>query len=376
MRIAILTLPLHKNYGGILQAYALQTVLERMGHETMVITKDRDVHVELIQLVIQSIKHWGRKLFRREDTFQYPWIINKERREREQFTKAFIDKYVHTYQIASLKKEFPNNMDAVVVGSDQVWRKMYFEGMYGCGIENAYLTFLEKRKIKRIAYAASFGTDEWEYSEDETKVCAKFLDLFEAVGVRESSAVTLCREKLGFDKVLHVLDPTFLLEREDYIQLVEQSNVSESPGNMMCYLLDMNEEIEKFIAHIAKERHLTPFMANSKVENPTAPQSERIQPPVEKWLRGFMDAEFVVTDSFHACVFSIIFGKPFVVLGNNKRGQARFTSLLSMFDLGCHLISKIDDYHSNESYSISEESMNLLRKRKSESMGFLIGALK
>lgn len=69
------------------------------------------------------------------------------------------------------------------------------------------------------------------------------------------------------------------------------------------------------------------------MEDWSAPLAERIQPPVEQWLRGFMDAELVVTDSFHACVFSILFHKPFVVVGNKERGLARVKSLLKMFGL-------------------------------------------
>ena len=65
---------------------------------------------------------------------------------------------------------------------------------------------------------------------------------------------------------------------------------------------------------------------------------ERIQPPVEEWLQGIADADFVITDSFHACAFSIIFKKQFLVIGNEKRGLSRFTSFLDMFDLKDRLI--------------------------------------
>lgn len=64
-----------------------------------------------------------------------------------------------------------------------------------------------------------------------------------------------------------------------------------------------------------------------------------IQPSVEKWLRAFMDARFVITDSFHACVFSILFHKPFIVMGNEYRGNTRFDSLLNMFGLTDRLVT-------------------------------------
>ena len=87
------------------------------------------------------------------------------------------------------------------------------------------------------------------------------------------------------------------------------------------------------LEYIIKEKQLNIVRVNSKVEDITAKLEERIQPYVEQWLCGFYDADFVVTDSFHACVFSIIFNKPFIVCGNKKRGSARFLSLLSSFNL-------------------------------------------
>ena len=95
---------------------------------------------------------------------------------------------------------------------------------------------------------------------------------------------------------------------------------------------------KKVISFVEQELSITAFSVNSKYEDPNAPLEERIQPPVETWLRGFYDADFVVTDSFHACVFSILFEKPFIVYGNKERGMARFHSLLSIFGLENRLI--------------------------------------
>ena len=150
--------------------------------------------------------------------------------------------------------------------------------------------------------------------------------------MRENSACGLCKEHFGVD-VKHVIDPTMLLHVEDYIKLVESAEVPRSPGNMLSYVLDETEEKTVLIEKVANTKGLVPFRVNSKVEDKYAQLSERIQPSVEQWLRGFYDAEFVITDSFHACVFSILYNKPFIAIGNSGRGLSRFTSLLSMFDL-------------------------------------------
>jgi len=324
-----LTLPLHTNYGGILQAYALQTVLQRMGHEVVVVDLDqtlrRGAWVQTKEYAKYAVKKY---LLHKGAFFMSDRQRNLEREEREQHTRAFIRRHIHTYMVRQLERDFPLEVDAIVVGSDQVWRKPYFCDMYGCGIENAFLAFTEGRDMKRIAYAASFGTDDWEYDGEETARCRRALARFDAVGVREASAVGLCAQQLGRSDACHVLDPTMLLTKDDYVHLVEQQPAQPSGGNMMCYILDSSSDKQQLVERIARERGLTPFYANSKTEDFKASRQERIQPPVEQWLRGFMDAEYVVTDSFHACVFAIIFGKPFHVVGNQERGMARFASLL------------------------------------------------
>lgn len=98
-------------------------------------------------------------------------------------------------------------------------------------IENAYLDFAKEWKIKRIAYAASFGTEEWEYTGEQTNNCAALLKKFNAVSVRESSGVQLCSDNFGV-KAEHVLDPTMLLCKEDYIKLFKDYNTAQSDGNL------------------------------------------------------------------------------------------------------------------------------------------------
>ena len=92
---------------------------------------------------------------------------------------------------------------------------------------------------------------------------------------------------------------------------------------------------------------------------------------MEAWIRGFYDAKFVVTDSFHACVFSILFGKPFIVVGNKGRGFTRFSSLLDMFSLKKNLISSVSEYNPDEDYCVSDTTRDVLNKLRKESIAFL-----
>lgn len=364
MKIGILSLVLHSNYGGILQSYALQTVIQRMGHNIVVFNRDRRIQASaydhLKSLLSVVLRNYILKSGVRVKSY---WQLEKERKLVEQNTSAFIGKYIKTRMLQKLDADSLEDINAVVVGSDQVWRGKYFKKFWRTGIEDAFLKFAEDSPIKRIAYAASFGTDEWEYSEEETKQCARLLGKFDAVSVREASAVKMCDEKLGYGGACHVLDPTLLLSRGDYEHLVEESSAPMSKGDLMCYILDKTGEKKHLIERIAQERNLSPFS--------TKALKGSVQPPVEQWIRGFMDAKFVVTDSFHACVFSLIFRKPFVVFGNIERGLSRFNSLLDMFSLRDHLITSINDYRSDYMYSIPDDAYAKLESYKKMSLEFL-----
>lgn len=344
MRIAILTLPLHTNYGGILQAYALQTVLTRMGHQVEVLQAPPTFPRNPLLKPLIYGKRIAKKILK---DWKTPIFIEQKRKKElpiiRQHTDQFIAENINLRKINSLHEISPNDYDAIIVGSDQIWRKPYFRWMWNSPMKDAYLEFTRGWDIKRIAYATSFGVDDLsEYIPDEIRQCASALQLFDSVSVREDSGVRLCREHFAVE-ARHVLDPTMLLSKEDYETLVNQSNVAESPGDMLCYILDPTEFKSKVISEISSEKGLTPFNVFAETDNTRLPLQQRVQPPVESWLRGFMDAKFIVTDSFHACVFSIIFGKPFIAIGNAGRGMSRFTSLLSQLSLENRLLPTESD---------------------------------
>ena len=359
MRIGILTLPLHTNYGGILQAYALQTVLERMGHDVCLIEKKRQpLRLPLWKAPLSYGKRIIKNLTGHPFPIFYEQKMNREEPVVRQNTDKFINKYIKRRIVDDFSDISGTDFDAIVVGSDQVWRPKYFPE-----IEHAYLDFAEGWNIKRIAYAASFGTGEWEYTSEQTERCAKLLKPFNAVSVREKSGVCLCKEHFHI-AAEHVPDPTMLLSAADYIKLFEATGTPDSKGSLLCYILDETPEKTALVNRIAEEKKLVPFRVNSKVENHSAPLSERIQPPVEQWLRGFYNSEFIVTDSFHACVFSILFNKPFVVVGNVDRGMSRFTSLLEMFGLNDRLFTDMSESQSVDYINWQEVNALLDAKRK------------
>lgn len=372
MKIGILTLPLHTNYGGILQAYALQTVLERMGHKVEIL----NIQPSFAKPIYWKYPlRWIKKLLVDNDI-----IIASETKARKEYPIVskkivrFEEQYIHSRILSCLSDVKEGDYDAIVVGSDQVWRPKYFKRMWKSRMADAFLEFTKHWNIKRIAYAASFGVDNWEFTAEETIRCKEMAVLFDGISVREISGVDLCNKHLNIPAI-HVLDPTMLLNAKDYITLLKDKCSHKRTGNLLCYILDKDSKKQDLISLIAKERNLVPFSVNcSNVKN-TAPINERIKPSIEEWLQGFYDAEFVVTDSFHACVFSILFKKPFVAIGNTRRGMSRFASLLDMFNLQKHLINDVSEYSPKYDYAICfnvDEHLDIFRQ---QSVEFLISNL-
>lgn len=341
MKIGILTLPLHNNYGGILQAYALLETLKSMGHRPILIDNSGTIKLPILTKYYRYAVRTAKNILLNSNlTIRYDKEHNYPIKVMRQHTYRFLKKYISRIDLQGsytlLKK---SRFDAIVVGSDQVWRPRYF---WHAPLSDAFLAFAKDWDIKRISYAASFGSEEWEYTPGQTAECGDLLRRFDAVSVRESSAVSLCKEHFNVD-AQHVLDPTMLLDAAHYITLFQQAKTPVSEGDLMCYILDSSKEKEALVQSVSSTFSLTPFSVNSKYEVPDAPLEEKIQPPVEKWLRGFYDAKYVITDSFHACVFSILFKKPFIVYGNKHRGMARFQSLLAMFGLEDRLVTTAEE---------------------------------
>ncbi|MFI3319817.1 MAG: polysaccharide pyruvyl transferase family protein [Rikenellaceae bacterium] len=367
MKVGIVTLPLSANYGGILQAYALQSVLQRMGHTVcMFATPTKPILPSYLEPLVWLNRVVMRNVIGNKNV--RPYLSPQKQKLVYQHTQRFIDTYIN--QLHSVRySELPENcVDAIVVGSDQVWRPRYFGKKI---IADAYLEFARGWDIKRLSYAASFGTAEWEYSESQTAKCKELIAKFDAVSVREESAVGLCKDHFGVE-AQHLLDPTMLLSKEDYIELVEKNATPKSAGDLMVYILDDTADKQAVVDAVAKIKGLTPFRSNSKAESGNAPLEERIQPPLEQWLRGFMDAEFVVADSFHACVFSIIFNKPFIALCNKARGASRFESLLKIFGLEDRLIETSQELTAEHMSDIDYQQVNKIKETwVAKSMAFL-----
>lgn len=379
LKVAILTQPLHNNYGGLLQAYALKEVLSQRGHEVNIINRRSPTPPKLL-LLAHEIKH---KLRSKRSTPKLK-LTEKQKRIISLNTDSFINQYIPELSESITSDRGMRNLnnqefDAYIVGSDQCWR-----AIYSPKIENFFLDFAENiNNIKRVSYAASFGTDNWEFNDRQTNTCTKLLKRFDAVSVREKSAISLVQTHLDRSDAVHVLDPTMLLTKEQYSNIIKSHKTGISPGSLNVYVLDKTPEKEAFIANIEKILELKQFevMPRKRVSKDKVSGANIIDfqyPHPATWLKAFEDAEFVITDSFHGTLFSILYNVPFITLGNKHRGMARFESLLETFNLSERLVSNINSVNIDSllGMSINWEDVNeRLKSKKNDSLNFLNKAL-
>lgn len=371
MKIGILTLPLYTNYGGILQAYALQHVLEKLGHDAHTIDiKRRKLPVSLSSLGRVAVRSIRKCLLGQQASeIFYESKMAKYYATVGQLTEPFINAHIKRLEIEDLSVLSDKTFSGLVVGSDQILRPKYFPK-----VEDAFLAFAKDWPVKRVAYAASFGTDRWDYSDRQTEACSDLIRHFDGFSVRENSGVGLCQKHLSAE-VEHVLDPTMLLSRDDYEQLLNESNPYADRGRYLAtYILDPNEETRACVEHIAQTMDLEVISLRNENEfNSDLPHSERIAQPVESWLSGLIHADFVVTDSFHGSAFSILLNRPFISCGNAVRGLARFESLFEMFDLKSRLIQRYADLPKDATFYQQDwtEVNQKLALLRAKSLGFL-----
>lgn len=371
MKIGILTTPLHNNYGGLLQAYALQSQLKRMRHDVWILQREQK------GALLKLMRFCRRLLYLLKGKY---CVTEKDRKMLSVNMNYFRDKYIcpkSPYLFST--QQMSNYIDAqhfnaVIVGSDQVWRPTYTPF-----ITNYFLDFVRQEDVKRISYAASFGVDTWEFSAEDTERCKSLIKRFKTVSVREESAIMLCRDQFQLE-ACQVLDPTFFFEKEFYEELITQENEKGVEGDMFFYILDKTEEKQRVIDLIAdlldyKTYDCMPAYMN--YADMTKENREEFKyPPVTQWLRSIRDAKMVLTDSFHGCVFSIIFNKPFWVIPNASRGTARFVSLLKIFGLGSRILDAGNISHIDWLCPIDWKKVNEIKETwKVKSLQFLQDSL-
>lgn len=338
MRIGTITFyEREDNYGCILQCFALPCFLKSMGHEAFFI-KNKYEHNGSSASILSRILGIFRRCFFHPYKAYKTYMENKEvlaliKRRELQFKKhpRYFDQFTSQY-IPSTDKIYtqfellasPPKADAFVCGSDQIW-----------GGENPamYLKFAPKG-VKKIAYAASFGG---LIPSSKTKAYIKeCISDFDLITIREKDGVMYCKEELGREDAVLVPDPTLLLTIDDYkksLGIVDTKTKSEEPY-IFLYLLGntMTVETNEIMDFASRHGLDVKYVASGGRED----EYFKEYPQVIDWLKMINDASFVITNSFHGTVFSLLFRKQFVTIPLDKaykRMNVRISSLLESIQL-------------------------------------------
>lgn len=352
MKIGILTQPLESNYGGILQNFALQTALRKLGHEPITLRTGR---YTVKDWFLKNIKELVKACLGKKAVFRpFPTVYEKRKTGIESFVRNHI---VTTKKLSwytpSIVTEY--GVEALIVGSDKVWAR------YFAKIEDMFFAFAKTAQIPKLSYAPSFGTDRWSFSQEKTALLRELVKDFSGVSVREYSGLELCRKNLGVEAVW-VLDPTMLLNADDYNELCADIPKADKPF-LFAYILDLTKEKADYIHNAAVALGLDVIIQQAELKISA-------DDTIEKWLAMYRDAAYVITDSFHGTVFSLLYHKEFVSLINSSRGADRFLSLGRMFSLEKHFLDSIPPVF--ERITIDWERIDeVFSTRKKEAFSFL-----
>lgn len=318
-KIAILTFQwaCNQNFGASLQSYACKKFLEEKSKK----------EVKIIDYEDNSIRKSKRKK-----------IIKLTGNGFIDYNKKFLNltkKIENIEDLKSLNEEF----NIFIVGSDQVWRPIWF----GQKTTHYFLDFVNDDK-KKIAYAASFGVDYWEGDEKLTEEIKPLIKRFDYISVREESGIDICKNTFGIDNAVCVLDPTLMISREDYQPILDDwQDKSHLKRKYIAHmLLDDTAELKKESQNIADYLKAEINYIKGKSFKILG-KDITFYNKVSQWLTYLKDAELVITDSFHCTVFSLIFHKKFAVVANRARGVARLETLLSKVGLEDRFFTDIKD---------------------------------
>lgn len=328
MKIGIMTTHTALNCGAVLQAFALQTSLEKLGHEVEFINFRKPKKKKIRQFIGKGIrKSW------------YKWenIFEVWKHEKNNSFGSILKRGNTIYRTLHELQKNPPKYDIYIAGSDQIWNI----GSSATSIDRHYYLDFGALNTKRIAFAASLGQciipEIFEY---EIK---SLLLKFDAISVRESNGVEFIRSLLGDKKeVHHISDPTIMLQANDYLNITSIKKNKKTKSYIASYILhEFQDEQLNIVDYIKNKVNLEIINLRNPDTCIHLPNAKNKVVTPYQWLSYINGAEFIICCSFHAVVFSLIFHKPFIVITpvNNQR----IISILSKIGLTERIFSLFEN---------------------------------
>ncbi len=378
MRIGIVTFwHSDDNYGQQLQCWALQRYLKKLGHEPFLIRYlyKESVWRKWLKIMVKTaliyplLGWWRHREVRRMEAVNR--VKNKVRRFEE-----FRDNHINqTQRIYGTLKELrldPPVADVYIGGSDQIWHPVLLRWKDS----RAFWLDFGGDRVRRIAYAASFGVDKCP-SGLQAELSGR-LSRFDALSVREESGVSICQA--AGKEAVHVLDPTLLLSKDDYLSLME-----DIPGKFSPYMYIYSINISKKedirwseLRGFAEREGLSLIVTPASGYLPGRELFEGVEyryATIPEWLSLIRYSGFVVTTSFHGVVFCICFHKPFIYFplsGTHAKGNSRVLNLLSKLSLSDNVWKVPGDFERIYNLPVDWDKVEeLLAPLRDKSVSFL-----
>lgn len=352
MKIGLVTIAHGQNYGNRLQNYAIQYILSKKGHQVETIRHPYFGFSKMVKIKIVIKKFLNLK-------------YNKETKRIEKFNK-FNKKYINFSDFfvdsAEVNSKISLYYDAFMCGSDQIWNPNYFVEK-----DSYFLSFVEGKR--KIALSASFGLENIIDPAERERI-GRQLKSLSSISVREKSAQKIVRELSGRDS-LHVIDPTLCLSKEEWMEIETKPKNIEPDKYVLCYFLGKypKEKVNKIREKFRKINKEIVLLENEYSNLGMCSDEEFSMGPSEFiWL--LRNSYMVLTDSFHAIIFSIIFNKKFSILKRDTIEEdisTRITGLIDMFEIqnAYYQESDKDDYaeidYVNAKQIIFEEKTKFLK---------------
>lgn len=312
LKVGIITI-ISDNFGNRLQNYALERVLEKLGAspETLFLNEKDSKAKRLLKNLIRNTVI----LFKSDKFIRY-----QRRKKFNEFNKKYIHKSKYTLENVNSKNT--TLYDYVVCGSDQIWN-------YSYSFINKNFFASDIPKDRKISYAASFGVDS--VPESHSKNFSKWIADFKAVSVRENKGSEIVCNLTG-RRAEVVLDPTLMLSKNEWLEIEEKSDIKK-PYILLYFLGELSEENSKTIKKWATDNGKEIIsIGNNSIMSPS------------EFIGMINGSSLVITDSFHACVFSVIMQVPFVVCDRkdeHMKMSSRIDTLLSLLQLEERRMDKV-----------------------------------
>lgn len=366
MKIALITIHRTANYGAVLQAYATKIVLSQYG-EVSTIDYDNRHLAHQLDLIRFEASFRGAMMLT-HDVLRFPYRLIAVSRFRR-----FVSENMNlTLKLSSseLIGGKGGDFDVYVCGSDQIWNPEIVSKEKK--IDPIFFLSFAPLGRKKISYASSIG--HHNYNDDEKNEVRTLLNDFAMISSRESDGVKKLAEILPEREILHVLDPTLLLSKDEWLKLFNLNTLKQDEKFILVYSVPRTSLIRKAVDYFSKKLGfkvvtIDPmFFSHTKVDNHI-----RTAGPIE-FIKLFANAEFVITDSFHGTCFAVNFGKPFVTVSAGNRSN-RIISLLTLLGINNRFVAREKDFEAVDMMFDSDTIFSKLNNARTVSKNVLADSI-